>query len=328
MRRFAATWIVLALAAALGAVAWWVQKRPPASDETAARQLLALTPSTVEGLVIERPAEKPIILARDGAGDDAGWKLTAPLTWPADMGAVISMLDALQNLVAEARFDQPEALTAYGLSPPAFTVTVRAADKESRLLFGRPTPVGNGRYAKLADDPAVFTLPAAVADRFDLQLTDLRDKQILSTRAEDVQQVRLSPQGRPAIVLARRDQGWRLVEPSPAEADASRAEDLVWTLASLYAAEFVDEPGDLARYGLDRPALRVQVTAGGSGEGKTETLAVGRVAGRGGGPASFYLRRGTERTVFRVDSDLNELLALSPERLRAPAGAPAPQAKE
>lgn len=324
MRRFAATWVVLALAAALGAVAWWVQKRPPASDDTASRQFLALTPSAVESLVIERPAEKPIALARGAAAGDVGWKLTAPLAWPADMGAVISMLGALQNLMAEARFDEPESLSTYGLSPPAFTVTVRAADKEIRILFGRATPVGSSRYAKLADDPSVFTLPASVADQFDRKLPDLRDKQILTVVAEDVQQVRLSPQGRTAIVLARRDQAWRLIEPSPAEADASRAEELVWTLASLYAAEFVDQPGDLNRFGLDRPALRVQVTTGGAGEAKTETLAVGKVAGTGDGPASFYVRRGTETTVFRVDGDLSEILSLSSERLQATA---APAAK-
>jgi len=84
--------------------------------------------------------------------------------------------------------------------------------------------------------------------------------------------------------------GWRVVEPVEDRGDASRIRRLLQDLSLARAAAFIDEPGDPASYGLDAPALEVELMAGEVGE----TVALGRADGK------FWARRNGAGPVFEI----------------------------
>ena len=60
--------------------------------------------------------------------------------------------------------------------------------------------------------------------------------------------------------------GWKMKEPVKADADDEALRELHDGLAKLRADEFVDKPGDLEKYGLDKPALAALQRRQGSAE--------------------------------------------------------------
>ncbi len=105
---------------------------------------------------------------------------------------------------------------------------------------------------------------------------------------------------RPAVKLQRSPSGWTLpgnwqINPGPVK----ELTDLLGGLRPRFEAEPVEDPS-LAKYGLDRPAVVVKLTA----EDGEHTLAFGRKPSEGGNPF-------TQETYVRVD-DKREVLRLRP----------------
>jgi len=86
---------------------------------------------------------------------------------------------------------------------------------------------------------------AAVDDR--PLLTDLKPAAVA--------RVAIEPKQKPAVVLERRDNAWRLVQPFAARANAFAVDTLLSITAAPSEAQLSVEPNALAQYGLAPPAL-------------------------------------------------------------------------
>ncbi|MDI7246550.1 MAG: DUF4340 domain-containing protein [Bacillota bacterium] len=268
MRKFAGTLAALAVLVVLGAYILFVEGvRPP--DKDADKVLVNVPADDVTRVAIEQASGR-VEIARnadegDATGDGGGkWEIAYPRRLAASKAAVDALVDAARNLKCEKKVTASagaDDLDAFGLASPWLKVTLDTKQGGKTLLVGAETPVGGARYARLADGDPVYILASSTVSALAKTLDDLRERQILGVSSDSVTALRLVAPGGQDIRLEKKGEGegeWRIVHPFDDVADRWKVSDLVWDLTGLSVSKFVDDEGkDLARWGLDRPRLRV-----------------------------------------------------------------------
>lgn len=266
---------VLALAG-LGSYIWFVERKREVKPEGERDKvaLVAVDKAKAKGLEIVAGAET-LALEKDASG----WKVTKPFTAPADQGAVESMLGSLEKLEAdEVVAEQAASLAEYGLDPPLRTVTVQVEGTAAPIAvaFGAKSPDGSSQYARQPGSPKVYLLPSWIEGSFDKKPFDLRDRDLLHVKRDDVRQLEVSgPEG--AYALARTDAGdWAFTKPLATRAGRWAVDGLLGTVENLrmesVASESATDPKELARLGLASPARTVTLV---TKDGQTRTLEIG-----------------------------------------------------
>jgi hypothetical protein len=226
--------VATALLAVLTGVIWWSNKKEAAATKTetnAPVKILAFDQAAVQRVGIREKGQDALAVARD----HDTWRIIFPAPLAADKEAVSSLLATLSSLSSEHLIaDKASDLAAYGLADPPLEVTVSLEGNQvKKLLIGDPTPQGNAYYAKLADDPRLFTLAGYNKTSLDKTSNDLRDKRLLTADFDKVSQIELSNQkgGKPEqITFARNKDAWQIVKPLPSRANTAEVEDLVRAL--------------------------------------------------------------------------------------------------
>lgn len=149
----ARAWLNLGLLMLLGGLALLAWLRPNQAPP-AEFSLTKLDPSAVTRIRIRR-ADKPIIEIKRQNGQ---WRLTAPITLPANEVRVGALLDLAQE-TSETRYDAAELeLDKYGLADPLVSVTLN----EQALAFGNINPVTYRRYVQVEDN--IYLVNEAMAE--------------------------------------------------------------------------------------------------------------------------------------------------------------------
>jgi hypothetical protein len=244
--------------------------------ETLTHDSLALRPVELWTMQPDAIAEVRVRRGEEFAlhHDGGQWKLSGPFSATVKGGPVEALADELAHpkadkYVAHAATD----LAAYGLDKPYLRITVKPAakkekDKESTakervLLVGKPVEKdGTARYARLGDGEAVFVLGAKALSALDHGPLDLLDRTLITL--PNVESVRVIS-GKDSFLLRRDKNEWR-VDPTTGPsftADAAVAEHAQRLLMSLTAQELVayGDKVDRAKFGLDKPATTITVTA-------------------------------------------------------------------
>jgi hypothetical protein len=269
------TAVLCVIAALLGAYVYFVEvraDREKAEEEKIAKRILDLSADSVRA--IEVPLEGgpgTARLERDGTDSDR-WQLTEPIDVPADPGVVSGILSSLSELESAGVIeDPPEDLSAFGLAGDSPTVTVFTDDEESRAVrLGSKTPVGAARYLSLEGDGRLFTVEEWRTTNLRPKLESLRDRRVTDWKANSVTGLRVIEHGSLLVAARRSDTpagegekpGWEITEPIQEAGDATRIVRLLEDLHFLRASEFVDQAGDPAEYGLDRPEIVLELEAG------------------------------------------------------------------
>jgi hypothetical protein len=276
--------------------------REKADTEQAAKRIVALEADSVTAL--EVPLEDGTETARIVRDPDEldRWHLVAPIEYPADSSVVSGILSTLAGLESEAVIeDPPEDLSPFGLGGDPPTLRVSPKEGEPRVLrFGEKTPLGASRYLQLEGDPRLFTVPDWRTSTLRPNLRSLRDKNIIHREPEDVTELRILEHGTLLAHLRRlgtdsaegaeAPSRWEIVEPIAEAGDGRRIRRLLEDLRFLRATEFVDEPGDLGDYGLDKPEVILELLAG----EERARLELGRKLSK------VYLRTAGHPAVFEV----------------------------
>jgi hypothetical protein len=274
-RPFLTTWLVLAVLLGLGAYVYFVERKQPAGDTKPKEKVFAsLDKAKVTELDIAPREGEAVRLVKDGEA----WKLTAPLTAPADANEADSLAGSLANLeLDEVVAEDGAKLGEFGLDPPKATVGVKVegASEPMKLLLGDKSPDGGSVYAKLPTQPRVFTIASYLEGSFTKKPFELRDRQVLHVKRDAVKSLEVAaPEG--AFSLAKDDKGeWGFVKPVVTRAGRWSVDGLVGSLESLRmesvaAEEALDK--DLARYGLAKPVRSVVIGLDG---GASKTLQIG-----------------------------------------------------
>jgi hypothetical protein len=222
--------IAAVVLAALSGVLYW-SNRHPASENTAKAsidtppKILTLKQEDISKVQIKKKGGEELDLAK---GDAGKWQLTAPKQLGADQDAVSSLLSTVSSLNSERLVDdKPADLTQYGLAQPPLEIDITTKDaKPQKLLLGDDTPAGNAVFAKLDNDPRVFTIASYNKTSLDKSVNDLRDKRLLTLDFDKLSQLELVTK-KQDIQFGRNKQEWQIVKPRPARADNFQVEEIV-----------------------------------------------------------------------------------------------------
>jgi hypothetical protein len=144
------------------------------------------------------------------------------------------------------------------------------------------------------------------------QTAEEKDKAFTELQADNIEELEIKAASGETSRLRKVADGWALVEPVKAEADASEASSVTSNLGSLEIQRVVDEnPGDLKQYGLNPP--RVDVAFRLKDEKEFRRLLVGEKTPTGG---DLYAKLQNDNKVFLISSFLDNTFNRTPFDLR------------
>ena len=138
------------------------------------RTPLEMAPQTIAAVTLA--GAQRVKLVREGKGEEATWKMTHPREEPVQKFKAQGLVNLLSRLRVESYPEVgPEVA---GLDRPRGQVTVTTEEgMEVNLFLGDEVEGGNGaRYAWLADEEVIFTLPAATVERLEQGAEALAEK--------------------------------------------------------------------------------------------------------------------------------------------------------
>jgi Domain of unknown function (DUF4340) len=246
--------------------------------------MLTLNPGDIRKLIVKR-GERIDEIEPITSGQPNRWRMRRPIDAPADTRSVTQIVAILSNLRADQVItDKPADGKPFGLDRPVLEVSWET-DKVHRLEIGSPVPRTAAYYARLGDQPFVFTLKTEILKPLE---AELRDHVVLTFSAARAQRVVLNWGWPPRTAVfkyrtqnAKGQPDW-VDEPGTDAAglDQSRLATLVKAMSQLEAYRFVQYDGEIQPYtGLLHPRLTVEVVL--SPPEPTRTLRIGAPTGDG-----------------------------------------------
>ncbi len=289
--------IAVALLAALGGLTWWSNKKQASASKTTdtTTKVLSIPADQVQEIRI-RKAAQTVDLKRE----NNKWQMTQPEPLPADQDAVGSIVTTVSALNADSVVD-PKAtdLAPYGLKDPGVDLQIVKKDgKTDTLLVGDDTPTGSGTYAKLANDPRVFTIGSYVKTSIDKSPGDLRDKRLLPFDSDKLTRVELQAKGETLEFGKNNQNEWQILKPRPLRADPAKVDTLV---SSLKDAK-MDLSEDGKKAATDFAAGKKVATATVTDASGNQTLEVRQ------NKDSYYAKSSGVAGIYKVSSDLGKAL--------------------
>jgi hypothetical protein len=321
MKAFWKTYLLLAVAGALGVFIYLDWKKPSGDDKK--EKVFSADKNKVKSFTLSREGGDKIAVSKEGES----WKLVSPANVPADANAVDTVLSTLESAEISATVtEQPASLAGYGLETPRLTVAVVAEGPEQRLLLGRHTPDETGVYAKYADKGRVFTVPAQVEASLLKKPVDLRDRSVLHMKREMVKRVDLK--GPDADVLLVKDEkgDWNFERPLKTKAARWGVDGMLLGIENLLFEEVAaEEAHDFKPYGLDRPTWTaiLELTDGSAkkleiGSSKDPAAAkVYAVDPNSAPPPKYYARDASHNLVGVIAATLVDDLSKAKSSLRS-----------
>ncbi len=242
----------------------------------------ALDAVDVDSIIISRPADT-LILARTGTA----WTVNGR---DASADAISQMFNALNAASPAPLMATRDALHARMGVDSASAKRLRFVHGERSLgtfLFGNRGSLFNSVFVRRSGEAEVYQYTGSLSRLVDQGIDDWRNKQVVDLEADSIGSVVVSRR-RGGYTVTRADSGWT-VGASPA--DSAAVERLLGQYGPLTATGFpTDAQLDSANF--DRPDLTVTVL------GLTgDTLAA---LAFDSSAAAYWLRRGSDGTVFRV----------------------------
>ncbi|MHB8732344.1 MAG: DUF4340 domain-containing protein [bacterium] len=251
--------ITLALAIVVALVGGYilVVDRPQAQRAEEARHLLHLSKASITQITL-RSGKNTTELVRT---DATHWMVTRPFAAPASTYAVSDLLDGALAIVPQRTVaDKTTDWAAYGLAAPDTELTLHTQDgRTAAVEVGKTSPVSTGLYARAVPGDAVYLIDASVHDTLAKTAADLRQKTLADFSNADVQHVRVASASGTLVVDRLGSDRWRLAGAHPWPADDFKVTDLFFPITTSDAKVFHDGVRDLASYGLDHPAVTVEV---------------------------------------------------------------------
>ncbi|MFO0839012.1 MAG: DUF4340 domain-containing protein [Phycisphaerae bacterium] len=266
------------------------------------------------------------------------WVMSSPVPAYADLDKMRTLLSKLPAItVVDFVDDAPASLATYGLDKPFASVQVTAETKKPRpqsqpttqpasqpaepqfdvvttqlgLLIGAYSDLkSENRYIKLADQPWVAT--AGKANLEALVPADVRDTRVTRLRQADVNKLELSAGGQTATLT--RSEGFWHGEGDLAALDASAVNDVVAALEEIRALDFVDEGGDLGKFGLKEPRVVLRAWRASSVDPVVINIGDATASKR-----NTYIQRAGQPGVMVVAASQADRLLVSPISLRSRA---------
>jgi hypothetical protein len=304
--RFKATWILIAIFAALVGYLYLVDEPQQQANREAGEKEGLVFPDLDVDRVTEITLAGKRGLARATKGEDGKWFLVEPWDDRADDGRVRRLLADLKTLKTDREVAGPGAdLEGYGLTEPE--VTLVTSGEAVKLLVGAANPAGDARYVRAGDGPVQLAKSQGLTGFF-LSPGDLRNKELLGAFPWDrlaSLEIR-SPEGE-TIRLVKSERTWRLEEPVRAEVNPDAAQRVTEKLRWAKVKRFLDRNREEAD---EKLSGGTSVTLGAAGEEPPITLRMAEVEG------VVWADRSGRDGLFTVSADLLQTCQLEAGDLR------------
>jgi len=231
---FRTTVFLLALLLVAGTLTLVIHYRQdqPAAEAKDEHKLVDLEEKDLTKVVVTPAGGKRMVLEKSGME----WKLTEPVSAPADTFAVDSLVSGLTNLRTR---DQVDANDATGTGNPRYSVELYGSgDKSYKFNVGNRSVVGNNLYVQLQGEKKVAVVAGDVMDQLEKPYTSFRQNRLFSSAS--IRQLEISKPDL-KLVLQKPGNDWEMTSPQKMPAESSEVADLTSAITSLSAAEFVDE---------------------------------------------------------------------------------------
>lgn len=262
---------------------------------------------------------------------EGAWRITAPVSAPADRAVVEALLSQLQSAklkTAVAENPTDADLEKYGLKSPSFTVTAKAympdaqgggADDPARqhtltLQGGLENTFDGSVYVRRDSDPRVYSASGAVRFALDKGPFELREKEFLGLSEASLKSIDVKAKAKAWTLERGEDKAWRLVKPSALRADNGKVTELVNGLKGQHALAFpADSEEERKRLGFDKPVVDARFT---SASGEPVRVRLTQVTRDGDAHVYALREQGTEATLAEVPSNTPSVLDVAPRQLR------------
>jgi hypothetical protein len=311
MRGLKTTLGLLIVLGGLGAYIYFVTWKQPAEDASSKLEKVfaGLQADKIDEIHVHSESGDSTVLKKD----KDGWKITDPLTAPAQESEASGIASALSQLeVARVVDENPANLVDYGLGAPRIEIQFKAAgDKDLRTLqIGQKTPAGANLFAKRAADKRVFTIASFQETTFNRSTFDLRDKTAIKFDRDKVDRIEVNAENK-TLELAKSGNDWKIVKPVQALSDSTATEGLIGKVQSAQMKSIVSDnvsAADLKKYGLDKPSATITFSLGSA----KASLLVGGKSGDG----SLYARDASKPLVMTLDATLLDDFKKGPDDYR------------
>jgi hypothetical protein len=188
--------------------------------------------------------------------EEAGWFLKAPVAALAAKSKVESLLDSLSGLrakafVAEAK--TAEALKKFGLDKSEYEVSLSLPSSSQEVVFSLHQE-GEAFYATTSLSAKVIVFEGALLADLDRKVDAMRETKVADFYSWEADKVALKTGGLELTAVKEKvgeEDKWLFDPATKEEADRAKIEDFLRKVEGLEAADFIDNPGPLAVYGLD-----------------------------------------------------------------------------
>ena len=287
--------VLAALSAYIYFVTWKKTETPPGS--TLDKAFAGLQADKIDEISVKSESGDATTLKKV----NGTWQITSPVADNVDEGAVSGLVSTLGSLeVSRVIEENPADLKEFGLASPRIEIDFKAGgDKDFRkLIVGAKSPTGTQLFAMRNDEKRVFLIPGFQESVFNRSTFDLRDKRLLKFDREKADALDVTT-GTGTLHIQKDGSEWKIIRPSEAKADYGSVEGLIGRLQTAQMKSLVTgtaSPADLKKYGLDKPAVTVDVNTGSS----KATLLVGGKAD----DTAVYARDASKPAVFTVENAL------------------------
>ncbi|MGB6876179.1 MAG: DUF4340 domain-containing protein [Candidatus Acidiferrales bacterium] len=265
------TLIVVVVAVALGAFVYFYDSKhnPKTTSEAVLEAAFSIKPEEISSLTIHRQSDTMAFMKKG-----AEWDLTQPIETRADQTEIGGIVNDLSDLKIQRSFAPTDALSKYGLANPAVKIEFQAKNGSSHSVqLGDKDFSNSAVYALIDGSKQINLLPTSLLDETDKPVAQLRDRSMIDLNGSQVTALTLRDASGD-ITIAKPQTGWEITSPRKALADSSAVDALVSSLSSIKFTDVVSEaPTDVAKYGLEHPAIMLDVTAQG---GKQFQLVLGK----------------------------------------------------
>jgi hypothetical protein len=233
--------LAVAILAALSLVAYFGNrpKHVASTDPRVGGVLLdSDTASKAAGLVVADQGKK-VELSRGASGQ---WTVSSYFNFPADVDKISRLAQDLN----EAKVDRlvtenPERLAHLGFSDSSVTFRDSTGKEIWRLMVGKESDSGNGRFIRFGDEPKAFF--SGLHIWLDTDAKAWANAQLLTVKPDDIASVEIPFDGGLAVVASRakKDGPWATGStPAGRQASADKISTLITTLTGL---RFTDTVG-------------------------------------------------------------------------------------
>jgi Domain of unknown function (DUF4340) len=195
------------------------------------------------------------------AKEQDNWQLVRPIKARASNDAVVDILTKMnQAQISKFVPENKSNPGSFGLDSPADVLTLFGGEgNKFEIEIGSAVPSHpQSVYARLPDRNTVVEVNEEFAALFNITPNDLRDRKIGRLNSDLIDRVTIENGDQPRIVLARKENRWRFLNPAYGPANADNINRLIQEINDGEVTQFVsDTATDLTKYGLDHPKLKI-----------------------------------------------------------------------